>query len=150
MLVTRGSKRVKKREMWHLEAFAMLGELAWQATTLIKMIVVSRGEIARGLFYFSPGFSPLCPGVPCCVAVTTDPSSSWHNVLPSRIDHGATHRTSKVQPLIYSWNLRKACRQSNYLSSYAQHVLGSFTLLDVMLTNYRTKPVHLYLHKDHT
>jgi hypothetical protein len=38
----------------------MLGALAWQATTVIKMILVSWGEIARGLFYFSPGFSPLC------------------------------------------------------------------------------------------
>ena len=38
----------------------MLGALAWQATTAIKMILVSWGEIARGLFYFSPGFSPLC------------------------------------------------------------------------------------------
>jgi len=48
----------EKREMWHLEAFAMLGALAWQATTIIKMFLVSRGEIARGLFYSSPGFSP--------------------------------------------------------------------------------------------
>jgi len=93
--------------MWHLEAFAMLGALAWQATTVIKMILVSWGEIARGLFYLSPGFSPPVSGVPCCVpAVTTDPSS-WHNVLPSRIRHGASHQTSKVQPLIYSWDLHK-------------------------------------------
>jgi len=46
-------------------------------------------------------------GVPCCVpAVTTDPSS-WHNILPSRIRHGASDQTSKVQPQIYSWDLRK-------------------------------------------
>nr|BAK01957.1 predicted protein [Hordeum vulgare subsp. vulgare] len=37
----------------------MLGALAWQATTVIKMVFVSRGEIARGLSCFSPGFSPL-------------------------------------------------------------------------------------------
>jgi hypothetical protein len=39
---------------------------------------------------------------------TTD-TSAWHNVLPSRIDHGATDWTAniKVQPLICSWNLRK-------------------------------------------
>lgn len=36
----------------------MLGALAWQATTVIKMVLVSRGEIARGLFCFSPGVSP--------------------------------------------------------------------------------------------
>jgi len=54
---------VKKRDVKHLEAFAMLGALAWQVTTVIKMVIVSWGEIARGLFYFSPGFSPLCRGV---------------------------------------------------------------------------------------
>nr|BAJ99280.1 predicted protein [Hordeum vulgare subsp. vulgare] len=36
----------------------MLGALAWQAATVIKMFLVSRGEIARGLFFFSPGVSP--------------------------------------------------------------------------------------------
>ena len=43
---------VEKRDVTNLEAFAMLGALAWQAATVIKMIVVSRGEIARGLFLF--------------------------------------------------------------------------------------------------
>jgi hypothetical protein len=46
----------------------MLGALAWQATTVIKMILVSWGEIARGLFYFSPGFSPLCVWCPLLCA----------------------------------------------------------------------------------
>ena len=41
----------------------MLGALAWQAATIIKMFFLSRGEIARGLSCFSPGFSPLCAGV---------------------------------------------------------------------------------------
>jgi hypothetical protein len=45
----------------------MLGALAWQATTVIKMILVSWGEIARGLFILAPGSPPVCLV-----------SSSWH------------------------------------------------------------------------
>jgi len=54
---------VKKKRCEHLEASAMMGALAWQAATIIKMFFLSRGEIARGLSCFSPGFSPLCAGV---------------------------------------------------------------------------------------
>jgi len=64
----------------------MLGALAWQATTVIKMILVSWGEIARGLFYFSPGFSPCVLGVPCCrhnrsvlAQRSTVANQSWSN-----------------------------------------------------------------------
>jgi len=78
----------------------MLGALAWQATTVIKMILVSWGEIARGLFFLAPGSPPVCLGVLCCVPVATDPSS-WHNVLPSRIVHGATDQTSKPAQLYH-------------------------------------------------
>jgi len=53
----------------------MLGALAWQATTVIKMILVSRGEIAGGCSIIARGSPPVCPGVLCCVPVTTDPSS---------------------------------------------------------------------------
>jgi len=46
-------KRVqKKRDVKHLEAFAMLGALAWQATTVIKMILVSWGGDRTGVILF--------------------------------------------------------------------------------------------------
>jgi len=102
--VTRGSKECKKeRDVKHLEAFAMLGALAWQATTVIKMNLVSLGEIARGLFFLAPG-SPPCPGVrpleycpsqPIRLAGTTFYRRESIMELP-------THRASKVQLQIYS------------------------------------------------
>jgi len=79
-----------------------LGALAWQATTVIKMILVSWGEIARGLFYFSPGFSPLC-----LVSLVCPPSQPIrrHGTTFYRresIMELPTDQTAKVQPLIYS------------------------------------------------
>ena len=111
--------------MWHLEAFAMLGALAWQAATVIKMVLVSRGEIARGLFCFSPGVSPHRVLV-CSFVCTSRPiRSSWHNVLPSWIDHGATDQRPKVQSIIYSWSIHKL--KTNYCSRKLYSVLRSFT-----------------------
>uniref|UniRef100_A0A8R7Q530 Uncharacterized protein n=1 Tax=Triticum urartu TaxID=4572 RepID=A0A8R7Q530_TRIUA len=76
----------------------MLGALAWQAATIIKMFFLSRGEIARGLSCFSPGFSPLCAGVLLCPHPSSDPTT-WHNVLPSQIVHGATLERPKLEQL---------------------------------------------------
>ena len=41
----------------------MLGALTWQATVIKMFLLCLRGEIARGLFVFSPGFSLLRPGL---------------------------------------------------------------------------------------
>jgi len=81
----------------------MLGALAWQATTVIKMILVSWGEIARGLFYFSPGFSPLCPGVPLeyCPSQPIRLAGTTFYRRESIMEL-STNRTSKVQSQIYS------------------------------------------------
>jgi len=82
----------------------MLGALAWQATTVIKMILVSWGEIARGLFYFSPGFSPMCPGVRPLEYCPSQPIRLDGTTFYRResIMELPTHRASKVQLQIYS------------------------------------------------
>jgi len=60
----------------------MLGALAWQATTVIKMFLCLGGRSHGGYFVLAPGSPPLCAGVLPCVHVSSDPSTT-HNVLPS-------------------------------------------------------------------
>jgi len=44
----------------------MLGALAWQATTVIKMFLCLGGRSHGGYFIFAPGSPPMCAGVlPC-------------------------------------------------------------------------------------
>jgi hypothetical protein len=81
--------------MLHLEAFAMLGALAWQAATVIKMFFCLGGRSHGGYLVLAPG-SPPC--VLLCLRLSSDPTT-WHNVLPSRIDHGATEERPKLEQL---------------------------------------------------
>ena len=49
---------MKKKRCEHLEAFAMLGALAWQATTVIKMVLVSGGRSHGDFSVSAPGSPP--------------------------------------------------------------------------------------------
>ena len=109
--------------MWHLEAFAMLGALAWQAATVIKMVLVSRGEIARGLFCFSPGVSPpSCPGVLLCLHLSSDPIFLAQR---STVANRSRCYKPKVQSIIYSWSIHKL--ETNFRSRKLYSVLSLFT-----------------------
>jgi len=55
-------EKSEKKRCQHLEAFAMLGALAWQAATLIKMFICLGGR-SHGVYLV------LAPGSPPCVLV---------------------------------------------------------------------------------
>jgi hypothetical protein len=91
-------ERGKKVRCDILEAFAMLGALAWQATVIKRCFLVSWGEIARGLVFLAPGSPSLC--VPLCLL----PLVAWSSrgnccgtlFQRYRIKQGATAQTPKV------------------------------------------------------
>jgi len=103
VLVTR-VKRVKKKRCETPRGLCHVGCARMAGHHSNKDGYCVLGEIARGLFYFSPGFSPLCRGVLL--------STARHNrsvLLAQRIYRRElimelpTQRTSKVQSQIYSW-----------------------------------------------
>jgi hypothetical protein len=63
--------RGKKERCDILEAFAMLGALAWQATVIKRCFFGVLGGDRTGVGFFGPGFSSLCVCPLCLLPLVT-------------------------------------------------------------------------------